>query len=299
MEIVRQRRKRLLAWILTLVLCVGMWQGNVQAEGEDGGDGAITPTETMTTEGVSEATEPEKIGYSDNIIVEGDVESTTIISLIGAELSITQDFTKEILVDSDAEEFKITATTNNYEHKLISWELTGSGGTSELNETGTDKTIKRNKENRWSSYDYGLYVNWGKIIEIRDEDGNELGVCFQDSFEEEASAVMITLPENFLECKEGLFFSGWVGDIISGSIEGNIYTADFNKLKSIYHREVLCKQFDSNIIPGSGTYLLNGNFEYVLGSGSWKVGNDGYSYSGDQVVYLPADGNYTFTSQEQ
>lgn len=50
MEIVRQRRKRLLAWILTLVLCVGMWQGSVQAEGEDGGDGALTSPEVMSTE---------------------------------------------------------------------------------------------------------------------------------------------------------------------------------------------------------------------------------------------------------
>ena len=63
MEIVRQRKKRLLAWILTLVLCVGMWQGSVQAEGEDGGDGALTSPEVMSTEvpptgGGDESAEP-------------------------------------------------------------------------------------------------------------------------------------------------------------------------------------------------------------------------------------------------
>lgn len=272
MEIVRQRRKRLLAWILTLVLCVGMWQGNVQASDVTGGT--------------------EIISYWDNIKVEGEYENTFSLSLTGAKLNES----KEILVNSNVEEFIITATTNNYEHKLISWELSGSG---DLNETGTDNSIKRNLNNSWSSYDYGLYVEWGKIIDLRDEDGNELGVCYQESFEENAPAVTITLPENFSECNKGLFFGGWDGDISIGTIDGNIYTANFAGLGSIYYKEVLCKRFDSNIIPGSGTYSLNGNFEYVLGSGSWKVENDGYSYSGDQVVYLPADGNYTFTSQEQ
>ena len=275
MEIVRQRKKRLLAWILTLVLCVGMWQGNVMASDMTGGT--------------------EKISYSDNIKVEGEYENTFSLSLTGAKLNES----KEILVNSNVEEFIITATTNNYEHKLISWELSGSGEAGYLNETGTDNSIKRNLNNSWSSYNYGLYVQWGKIIDLRDEDGNELGVCYQESFEENAPAVTITLPENFSECNEGLFFGGWDGDISSGTIKGNIYTANFNGLGSIYYKEVLRKRFDSNIIPGSGTYSLNGNFDYILGSGSWYVGDDGYSYSGNQEFYLPTDGDYKFTRQEQ
>ena len=43
MEIVRQRRKRLLAWILALVLCVGLWQGSIYPCGEGAGyAGGIT-----------------------------------------------------------------------------------------------------------------------------------------------------------------------------------------------------------------------------------------------------------------
>ena len=56
MDIVKQRRKRLMAWILALVLCVGMWQGSVYAtEGE--GDGK----DPVITEGSDESIEPQSV----------------------------------------------------------------------------------------------------------------------------------------------------------------------------------------------------------------------------------------------
>lgn len=56
MDIVKQRRKRLMAWILALVLCVGMWQGSVYAtEGE--GDG----NDPVITEGSDESIEPQSV----------------------------------------------------------------------------------------------------------------------------------------------------------------------------------------------------------------------------------------------
>ena len=40
MEIVKQRKRRLLAWILTIALCVGVWQGSAYAtEGSVSGNG--------------------------------------------------------------------------------------------------------------------------------------------------------------------------------------------------------------------------------------------------------------------
>ena len=83
MEIVRQRRKRLLAWILTLVLCVGMWQGSVQAEGEDGGDGALTSPEVMSTEGVDES--------EDHETEEGMNLSTTLATNVRVEINMRYD----------------------------------------------------------------------------------------------------------------------------------------------------------------------------------------------------------------
>ena len=278
METVRKKGKQIGMWLLTLFFCVGIWKGQAQA-----------------MEGTVEASKAEIIGYSDNIKVEGDADGTPSISVVGAEFTTN----REILVDPDVEEFSITATTNNYQHKVISWELSGSSEASDLKEVGNDNKIKRNRENGWSSYNYGLYVNWGKIIELRDEQGNELGICYEEAYGEDASAVTIELPKNPLECSQGLFFSGWNVDIISGIINGDTYTANFDRVGSMYYKEVLLKRFESNIIPGSGTFLLNGNDEYILGPGNWKVGDDGYSYNGDQVFYLPADGNYTFTGQEE
>jgi len=48
MDIVKQRKKRLMAWILALVLCVSMWQGSVYATE---GDGSVSGGDLITTSG--------------------------------------------------------------------------------------------------------------------------------------------------------------------------------------------------------------------------------------------------------
>lgn len=274
MKIVKQRRKKLLVWILTLIFCVGMWKETAKA-----------------TEG--DIVDIEKIEYSDNIEVEGDVKSNTDIKLTDAEF--TEDG-EMLILKPDIAEFNITAITNNYEHKLISWVLSGGVDNPDLSEAGSGNTIKRNKDNGWSSYNF-LSVNWGKIIELKDEDENTLGVCYEESVKEDAPNITIKLPENWMECQEGYFFSGWDGDIASGSINENIFTARFGDITGIYQEEILRKNFNSTIIPGSGSFSLRNDLDYKLGAGSWKVEEDGYTYSGDQTFYLPAEGNYTFISQ--
>ena len=58
MDIVKQRRKRLLAWILTITLCVGMWQGSAYAtEGDESGTVSGNEVEDIVETEVEERNE--------------------------------------------------------------------------------------------------------------------------------------------------------------------------------------------------------------------------------------------------
>ena len=89
MEIVRQRKKRLLAWILTLVLCVGMWQGNVQATEGDGVMPVADNAYLLLNEnvGVVRREFSDSVSYNDEdgmITIPDGVTSFTVIAKNGA-----------------------------------------------------------------------------------------------------------------------------------------------------------------------------------------------------------------------
>ena len=208
MEIVRQRKKRLLAWILTSVLCVGMWQGNVQAEGEDGGDGALTPTEVMTTEGVDESENPviasettTGTGTKNYILKDVyavDEGGTRIVGNIKVKIgdvektfpsNETVDITGKIISGGELEQDETAAS--KYSHKVIAWRDGDSGSYigngSSLN---AEDTLKSESETESSTYYCSAYAVLGKSIQYIINDIGDF--ISQSSLEEKFK---IPLPE--------------------------------------------------------------------------------------------------------
>lgn len=325
MEIVRQRKKRLLAWILTLVLCVGMWQGNVQAEGEDGGDGAPTspevmstevppaevpPTEAEPTEGGDESAEPAvasetgdgtmpvantevRLAYSDNDN-DGVINITyTIGDSIeklneGNEITIPTGTKSFTLNDEYAENYK-------YKHNLISWTIERSGDKAI---TGSGNTITVGEEN-WSADGNILTVNWERIIEVYCND-SFIGILRE--CDETAALPLPDINGSGEEiCFEGMFLE-WEAPKESDEgavlvINNSELSANYNLVNQMLSRQYLSKSYTSKTVPESGNFRLIPQMDYVLGPGIWKVGGDGYSYIGGQTFYVPSEEAYAYELQ--
>ena len=294
MEIVRQRKKRLLAWILTLVLCVGMWQGSVQAEGEDGGDGAITPTEVVnesndpvaaseTGDGVMPVADGCNLTYSDNLIDSNGVERKF-------KINSNETIGTYIVVTNDSTPIELTASSNGYNHVLLNWSMEGSGGGN-----GNTASIAPATGFTWSNCDK-LVVTWGKIIVVKEGD-SVIGVCYQKSIGDDAQPVTLTLLTDNI-CQGGMFFSGWNKEIEGGQVDGNTFTASFDAVKSYYSEVEVSPIYESNMVPESGNFTLNNNQDYELGQGKWKVndGADGFTYEGNISFWVPTSTDGTTTS---
>lgn len=291
MEIVRQRKKRLLAWILTLVLCVGMWQGNVQAS--DVTEGGI-PGKTVININNIEKTDKFKCSATYSIS-EGDqtkevtIEEAFSIDNINSNSSLTV-VGKTVLGDDAGTEF---------EHRLLKWEVVDGNNKildSKTREEDSDIHIitppsSVGEQSSWSWENVScVNLTWEKILVIthtyieNGERKRSTKTYYQTTPEQ--TTVEIDLPVVEMVYNGRKFFKEWLDPTSSGSvIEGDKYTTEFGRLYE--EREVHIEtNYDSETVPISGTYLLSSDEIYVLGNSDerWTVTSgtqsDGYEYEG-------------------
>lgn len=96
--------------------------------------------------------------------------------------------------------------------------------------------------------------------------------------------------------KEGYIFNGWLynGSSITADTEfsWNDFAGGTIKLEADWIEE----EWDGKSITESGkTYSLKAGTPYTLGTGTWTVSGDDYSYTGGSTFYVGTDGDYTFT----
>ena len=315
MEIVRQRKKRLLAWILTLVLCVGLWQGNAQASDVTGGMPSNEPKETgiFIESNAGKIDEfKQSVTYS---ISKGDTtEETTIetdcINNINSNSSLIV-VGKTILGDDTGQE---------YEHKLLKWEVVDSNNKildSKTREEDFDiNTItppNSTQEQIWS-WDNVAYLKltWGKVLVVthhimsgETETGSEKKPYYQRLPEQ--TDIEIDLPQVEDIFKDGKFVE-WIDTISSGNVIGSDrYTIEFGNSyeeQNLYEEQYLYieKSFGSTKVPRSGTYTLLLNEMYVLGNTDerWTVTSgtqsDGYEYVGG-ISFVGSGVECTYTKK--
>lgn len=95
----------------------------------------------------------------------------------------------------------------------------------------------------------------------------------------------------------GYLFDGWKCDL-----DGKVYSKanpavmkwnDINASQIVFTMQWV---WDGKSITESGKeYALKAGTPYTLNMGTWKVNDDGYSYTGGSTFYVGSDGNYTFT----
>lgn len=318
MEIVRQRKKRLLAWILTLILCVGMWQGSVQAEGEDGGDGALTspevmstevppaevpPTEAEPTEGGDESAEPaaaSETGNGDVPVADGfilkysdNISGDNIVREFGNGVAYTEG---SLTIPNSVTSFAVSAKTGDYSHTLMEWTISGSGA----NKDQTNE-ISPGSGCSWDVCTE-LQITWGRIAVLKDNDvdNNIIAVCTQDK-SSNAESTQVSLPTDLSNsdlsiCYGGKFFSNWIGASGCTIAEtANACTIKYSELIGSYN-ELFIMNYAGTKVPGSGTYTLLSSETYTLGASreTWTVGTDGYEYSGG-ITFVGPGQSYTYT----
>ena len=274
MEIVRQRRKRLLAWILTITLCVGLWQGSVYAT-EGSGEGTELDDTTVAVQYVDNLNDYRKISFSKDNIKLLTNENGVFLNLL-----------------PDTEEFKISAKSENYEHKLISWEISGSGANN-----GNTTAIVPAENYNWNNCDK-LEIIWGKTVVVTI--GNDEKIAYQEETNQRFAT--IELPTVSVEeiISGGKFFSEWVeGDsgVGTGSYSIDLYGSDGAQGDLLERRSIeLLKRYGSMTVPCGGNFALTVTDEnYTLSpDGEWTIAGDEYTYSGG-ISFYSAGKTYDFT----
>ena len=315
MEIVRQRKKRLLAWILTLVLCVGMWQGNVKAEGDEVPSteamsteeppAEMPPTETELTEGGGEIVDPvdtSETGDEDMPVTE-DFMLKYSDGISDSDNEFTRAFSDgvvysegSLVIPYNVTSFTVSAKTGDYSHALLEWTISGSGGNK-----GDTNSISPGSGYLWDGCS-DLQITWGKIVVLKDndEDNNIIAVGIQDNSNNSIST-QVDLPTDLngsglSACYNGKFFSNWTG----GSGCTIAETADACTIKysefTSHYNELFIMNYNGTEVPGSGTYTLSSEVIYTLGTSdeTWTVGTDGYTYNGG-ITFVGPDTSYTYT----
>ena len=265
MDIVRKRRKRLLAWIVSIVLCVGVWHGNVLAN--DTGTKAV-------------------LDYSDNL------DSNGIRKLSDENIKISEGEIREISLPSTGDAFTIEATTEGYPHTLINWEVSGSGILGEWN-SGNGNNISTASGRTWADYSkddsqgsYGsLWIEWGKILVVTvnaDNVGYEEQAFYQTDLDSVECEVQLPGIDAGNISSDGKFLSGWeLVDSNEGEIKDTTCTMRFGD--TMFERKELMLRgiYDGTTVSGTGTFLLPSTEIYTLGNKgeSWSIGDD-YTYSG-------------------
>ncbi len=297
MDVVKQRKKRLMVWLLILGLCFGQQGGQVLAtEGTGTEDNGSNVEENITDNGemLGESTsETEQVGdttvlipYSDNLVSESQ-------RTFSEGVVLSDDGNLSISVDNSS--IEIGATTKGQEHLLLEWTMGGSGG-----QKGTGKTVSPISG---YSFEYcsNLNVTWGKVLVLKDAAGNPIAVCAQDSLEQEKN---VSLPQTVEEmsskgmeiCYNGLFFSEWVSSMSGGSVKDNVFTSDFQNADTYMELEITT--YGKTQVPCSGIFDLYDTETYILGNTNetWTVGDDGYEYSGG-ISFIGPGSSYSYTKK--
>ena len=331
MEIVRQRKKRLLAWILTLVLCVGLWQESVQASDvtEEPGFGEVNTETTGSEEGT-------KKKY--NVTISLVYKNSESLGEIQADGGCTGNFGTHFLewTENDSGNVQIfledadpkavaggafKSSNSEISHPLLGWyDKNGDN----FNTFVSDLTLNMIDEKfvSKSSIDeaanvetigYDVYAVLGKSIEISFWDGingsgygegNDVGVkniCkVQKSITE--SSCTFDLPnvgnEQGYVTEWAIVEFGEEGSIIKKTIgpPGKNHEVNYDdNFEGEY--QIIANKYSKEISQG-GNYVLCPGTEYILTSKGWKVNNgeDGYTYGNDNgiVFYVQSKEEYSF-----
>lgn len=298
MDIVKQRRKRLMAWILAIGLCVGLWQGSAYA-GEVLEEGSSVSGNNVAEEGVLLAEDTRTtsfpISYKDND--NGTQETLTkqyMINSTGESKDLTNGIS--ISISSTADSITLTGKSEKdgkeYTHSLISWNVSASGGASEIE--GTGNTISFSNFIPDSSSNT-MTVVWQKLL-VADMDGTET-IYQQESEDETFATFEFKSVENMssteiFSAENGKFFSEWT---VEGQGIGEENTSVDVNYGTFIEKKTIGKLYNSSVVPVTGTYNLTGS-EYILGNSSetWNVGSDGYNYTGG-ITFVGPGVEYTYT----
>lgn len=321
MEIVKKRKRRLLAWILIMTLGICMWQSNVFAN-----------------EGIGDSNLEEPASVSDNTIENEDGGDSTNIAQVKVLLSTrdkdcyiesgsvfsTSNYQQKIPVSEDGKPIpevnvaisdvpedslsdafvskKISLTdTEEYEviHNVIEWEYAAMGSEDGIIETKTvnGNTLK-NLQSIANESKGEITALLGKAMIINfwegtDASGNlnnliDVKTVSQES-EEEGWKITLEKNEKNKNNSAGAFLVKWQDQ---DKIEyENSYEGIYDEFES--EKDLIAVY--STTINGTGSYSLKMDTEYELQSGSWKV--DEYTYDvgdGGFFFYVAEDGEYQF-----
>lgn len=316
MEIVRQRRKRLLAWILTLVLCVGMWQGNVQAEGEDGGDGALTSPEVMSTEvppaevPPTEAEPTEGGDESANPVVAsetGDGDMPGASAGTSVSLHVIDPNFGEI---EPGYNFTVANTSFIQGETGVSYECTELNPENKASIVGGEghnhnffgwyRDLKNRTPLTGTITTGDAYAMFGRSVkfifwETGDSSGrSEERKDFEENINDAEWAIETPVIEN-KNSEDGAFLAWMIND--SWVALGNSITGEYIE----FELEIEVYPNYTNNILGKGKYPLMTNCQYIYkGDADFTVSKDnkgdGYTYNigQDTDIYVDQTGEYTF-----
>ncbi|MBR4982019.1 MAG: hypothetical protein IKY94_05630 [Lachnospiraceae bacterium] len=133
------------------------------------------------------------------------------------------------------------------------------------------------------------------IVKIDTGDGGDIQRSIYTDEDIENGVFKIELPYD-LEKKEFLF-GGWscsAPEECYTVTEENEYIFSWDKC-NVEEINFIAQWWDGQVTESGKTYNLREGIPYTLGDGNWKVGDDGYSYSGGRDVFVRSSGSYTFT----
>jgi len=332
MDIVKQRRKRLMVWILAIVLCVGMWQGSVYAtEGE--GDGK----DPVITEGSDESIEPQSV-EPQNTEPDPNVPVVTSEGGDGTQGETTTYNMKFVLTNTDNEDVSLNSTNftgknefvewrsgdsghtytaqygaeslnisniyfesyMGYKHNVLKWKYSPLPGKSGEITTGTinvKENIKPNTEAEGNYEEYVLTAILGKSVLVTFWESDASGNIKEDT----SLGNSVSIAEGDTNLKVTLpnagstngFATEWRVEGKAYSI-GSEYAVDFSNINE-FEKYIQIGAVLSTTISSPGKFYLCPETKYTLSSGKWKM-DDGYTYNGDRTFFVSTkEGEYSFS----
>ena len=317
MDIVKQRRKRLMAWILAVVLCVGLWQGSVYAEGDEP---AVEPEVVETLGDIETTMDPEveqensvmpvADGYNINVkLTDGNgnyimTDSTNFNTENGFLNWSTGNSGNSYTAQFNDDSLKLTNIYfgyGGYKHNVLEWSYIpkeGSGKTTITTGTISLETIKPENVTMdgTTKSEYTLEGILGKSVKISFWEEGTSGDVLSESLNDNGQWT-ITLPtpdSSMMNSKDGLFFVGWQqygeGEVLKA---GSNYSEQYSEYETERYLGLMPNY--SQTVYEDGKYSLLSSCQYYLRTGKWNVVEDEYTYIGNDTdmgteFYINGDG---------
>ena len=321
MDIVKQRKKRLMAWLLAIGLCVGMWQGSVQATEtveETGTEDFIesvsdnagvteTPSETDRNyyyymeyaDQIADDTFRREITYTKE---DGSSAQAELIQMENGAYAIEIKDTSPVVSVT----FKgVSEGSGEYEHSLLSWSA-GNSGTYVAYGSGNTITAGEYGVSGWNWDSISkLDLFWEKILVVMNGDSiTEYHESKNTSEGNKCETIRLPSVEaisdaDIYDKESGMFFSRWLVQSREGIevVEGNEYKFSYADAKNYFTEINLIKEYGDNTVPKGGSFALSEKSYSLSDSYSeWMVNDDGYTYSGGIEFYSPGQ-TYSFTAK--